>query len=99
MDIKIQAVHFSADEKLKSFISEKLAKLVKFYDRIINVDVFLKLENSGQVKDKIVELKAHIPGSTIVVSSVGKSFEASFDEANDIIIRQLKRKKEKQKVA
>lgn len=24
MDIKIQAVHFNADEKLKSFISEKL---------------------------------------------------------------------------
>lgn len=95
MTVNIQAVHFDADTKLKNFIVEKLSKLTRFYDRIINVDVFLKLENSGQVKDKIVELKANVPGSTIVVSSVGKTFESSIDEASEIIIRQLKRKKEK----
>lgn len=76
-------------------INQKLSKLVKFYNEILNVDVFLKLENSGQVRDKIVELKAGLPGNTIVVTATGKSFEASLDEANEIIIRQLKRHKEK----
>lgn len=95
MTINIQSLHFDADEKLKIFINEKLSKLTKFYDRIINVDVILKLENSGKVKDKIVELKAYVPGNTIVVSSKGKTFEAGVDDASDIIIRQLKRKKEK----
>lgn len=95
MDIKIQAVHFDADSKLKELITEKLQKLQRFYNRILTVDVFLKLENSGQVRDKIVELKANIPGDTIVVTSVGKTFEASLDHASDVIIRQLKRRKEK----
>lgn len=95
MNIKIQAVHFDADVKLRELIIEKLQKLQKFYDRILNVDVFLKLENTGQVKDKIVELKANIPGDTIVVTSTEKTFEASLDKASDVIVRQLKRRKEK----
>lgn len=95
MNITIQAVHFDADIKLKELINQKLSKLVKFYNEILNVDVFLKLENSGQVRDKIVELKAAIPGNTIVVTATGKTFESSLDEANDIIVRQLKRHKEK----
>src|SRR5690606_31863238 len=95
MTVNIQAVHFDADTKLKKFIVEKLACLTGLHGRIINVDVCRRLETSGQVKDKIVELKANVPGSTIVVSSVGKTFESSIDEAPELIIRQLKRKKEK----
>jgi putative sigma-54 modulation protein len=97
MNIKIQSVHFEADARLKDLIVEKLQKLQKFYNSILTVDVFLKLENSGQVKDKIIELKANIPGDTIVVTSTDKTFEASLDKASDVIIRQLKRRKEKQR--
>lgn len=60
MDVNITSIHFHADAKLKEFITEKLNKLIKFYDKLLRVDVFLKLENTGQVKDKIVELKASI---------------------------------------
>lgn len=97
MNIKIQSVHFEADAKLKDLIVEKMQKLQKFYNSILTLDVFLKLENSGQVKDKIIELKANIPGDTIVVTSSDKTFEASLDKASDVIIRQLKRRKEKQR--
>ena len=95
MNVTIYSVHFTADAKLKNFINEKLDKLSRFYDRIINVEVFLKLENSGQIKDKIVELKTTIPGATLIATSTEKTFESSFDHANDIMIRQLKRKKER----
>jgi putative sigma-54 modulation protein len=95
MKVNINAVHFSADLKLRELISEKLEKLTKFNDKLLAVDVFLKLENSGQVKDKIVELQAKIPGKVIFASSADKTFEASLDDAQDIITRQLKRSKEK----
>ncbi len=97
MTVRINSIHFTADAKLKEFIEEKVNKLTRFYDRIINVEVFLKLENSGQVKDKIVEMKTSIPGATLIASSVDKSFESSMDAANENMIRQLKRKKEKMK--
>ena len=60
MQVTFQAVHFHADQKLKDFISEKLEKLTKFYPKIIDATVFMRLENSGQIKDKIVEIKLAI---------------------------------------
>lgn len=99
MKVTINAVHFTADKKLKDLINEKLEKLIKFYDKLVSVEVYLKLENSGQVKDKIVELKANIPGKTLVSTAIDKSFEASLDEAQGILVRQLKRSKEKLKQA
>jgi putative sigma-54 modulation protein len=99
MKVNINAVHFSADGKLTSLIIDKLQKLVKYYDKLIGVDVFLKLENSGQIKDKVVELQAKVPGKVIFASATDKTFEASLDEAQDIITRQLKIRKEKLKKA
>lgn len=99
MEVNITSIHFQADAKLKDFITEKLNKLIKFYDKLLSVDVFLKLENTGQVKDKIVELKAQIPGKILLASSTEKSFESSFDDAQENIIRQLKKNKEKLKKA
>ncbi len=97
MTVTINSIHFTADAKLRSFIEEKLSKLTKFYDRIINVEVYLKLENAGQVKDKVVELKTTIPGATLIATSSEKTFESSIDSASLNMVRQLKRKKEKMK--
>lgn len=98
MTIDIKGVHFTVDQKLTDYIVGKLEKLNKFYEKIIGVEVFLKLENSGQIKDKVVELKLRIPGSTLVVSEVSKTFESAFDAANDSVKRLLVRKKEKARV-
>ncbi|MFT5646829.1 MAG: putative sigma-54 modulation protein, partial [Aureispira sp.] len=66
MEIRTQAVNFDADTKLIEFIDRKLGKLDTFYDNIVSTDVFLKLEKTGQVQDKIVEIKLKVPGSTLV---------------------------------
>jgi putative sigma-54 modulation protein len=95
MKVNINAVHFTADVKLKDLITEKLDRLMKFDDKLLSVDVYLKLENAGQVKDKIVELQAKVPGRVIFASSEDKTFEAALDQAYEIIIRQLKRNKER----
>ena len=43
MEIKIQAIHFEATEKLEKFIEKKLAKLAKFNDEIGRIEVSLKV--------------------------------------------------------
>jgi putative sigma-54 modulation protein len=95
MKVNINAVHFTADVKLKELITDKLTRLMKFDDKLLTVDVYLKLENSGQIKDKIVELQAKVPGKVIFASSTDKTFEAALDQAHEILIRQLKRNKER----
>ncbi|MBD0283874.1 MAG: HPF/RaiA family ribosome-associated protein [Bacteroidota bacterium] len=97
MNVHIQTVHFDADQKLLNHVKEKVEKLKQFHDRIIKVDVFLKLDNVVHtIKDKIAEIRVHVPRSDFFVKSTSKSFEASFDEAFEAVVNQIKRKKEKQ---
>ena len=97
MNIKIQTVHFDADVKLIEYVSKKLQKLQTFHDRLIKVDVFLELDNVvHNIKDKIAEIKVHVPRQNLFVKASSKSFEESFDCALDSLVNQIKRKKEKQ---
>ena len=96
MNVNIQTVHFDADSKLLDHVEEKIAKLQQFHDRIIKVDVYLKLDNVVHtIKDKIAEIRVHVPKADFFVKSTSKSFEASFDEAFEALVNQIKRKKEK----
>jgi len=89
-------VHFDADEKLVELVSRKVLKFNTFHDRITKVDVFLKLDNIVHtIKDKVVEIKVHVPRHEFFVKTSSKSFEESFDAAFESIINQIKRKKEK----
>jgi putative sigma-54 modulation protein len=97
MNVNIQTVRFDADEKLVDFVNRKLQKLGTYHDRIIKVDVFLKLDNVvHHIKDKIAEIKVHVPGFDFFVKASTKSFEESFDNAFDSLVTQIKRKKQRQ---
>jgi putative sigma-54 modulation protein len=95
MVIQTQSVHFDADGKLLEFIQKKLVKLETYHDKILNADVILKLEKTGQVQDKVAEIKVNIPGSTLIAKETRKTFEESVDEAIDALRVQLIKVKEK----
>jgi len=97
MNVNIQTVHFDADGKLMNHVSSKLKKLNTFHDRIIKVDVFLKLDNVvHNIKDKIAEIRVHVPRKRFFVKVSSKSFEESFDSAMESLVTQIKRRKQKQ---
>ncbi len=97
MNVNIQTVRFDADAALVAYVQKKLQKLTTFHDRIIKVSVFLKLDNVVHtIKDKIAEIRIHVPRHEFFVKATSKSFESSFDNAFDSIVNQIKRKKEKQ---
>jgi putative sigma-54 modulation protein len=97
MNVNIQTVHFNADGKLVEYVNRKVIKLNTFHDRIIKVDVFLKLDNVVHtIKDKIAEISVHVPRHHFFVKCSSKSFEESFDSAFDSLVNQVKKKKDKQ---
>lgn len=97
MNVNIQSVKFIADSKLTDYVNKKIEKLNTFNDRIISVDVFLKLDNVVHtIKDKVAEIRVQIPRNQFFVKASSKSFEESFDSALESIVNQIKRKKEKQ---
>ncbi len=97
MNVQIQTVHFDADSKLLEHVNAKIEKLKTFHDKIIGAEVYLKLDNmSHQVRDKIAEIKVHVPRHSYFVKHQSKTFEESFDLAFNSLVTQVKRKKEKQ---
>jgi ribosome hibernation promoting factor len=98
MNVKIQTVRFDADLKLVDYINTKLQKLQVFHDRIVKVDVFLKLDNViHNIKDKIAEIRVHVPRHNFFAKTTSKSFEESFDEAFDSLLKQRKNKSRQHK--
>lgn len=96
MNVNIQTVHFDADNKLVDHVNKKLEKLNTFHDRIIKVDVYLKLDNIVHtIKDKIAEIRVHVPRHDFFVKASSKSFEGSFDTALESLVNQIKKKKER----
>ena len=95
MNVNIQTVHFDADGKLVDYVTKKISKLNTFHDQILKVDVFLKLDNvTHKIKDKIAEIRVHVPRQHFFVKCSSKSFEESFDNAFDSLINQVKKRKE-----
>jgi putative sigma-54 modulation protein len=96
MNVKIHSIHFDADEKLEKLIHEKISKVERFVDRIINAEVFLKLDhNKSNVRDKIALIKLKIPGKTVLAEERSMLFEESVELASDSIVRQVKKHREK----
>jgi putative sigma-54 modulation protein len=95
MNIRINAVKFVADAKLEEFIEKKVSKLARYSDDIINAEVFLKLENTPDLENKVVEIKIDIPGNDLFAHKQSKSFEESTDDVVDALKQQLLKHKEK----
>lgn len=95
MKLQMHSIHFDADQKLIDFIQKKADKLDTFYDRIIDGEVFMRLDKNEKNENKIVEIKLNVPGKTLFAKQQADSFEAATDEAVEALRRQLKKFKEK----
>ena len=95
MDIKVHAVHFSADQKLVDYIEEKVEKLNLFNDHIVTAEVFLRLDNTSDLENKIGEVKILLPGKELFAKKQAKSFEEAIDLATEAVRKQVLKEKEK----
>ena len=96
MKLQVQSIHFNADTKLINFIQRKVDKLETFYDRLVDGEVFLRLNNEG-IENKTVEIKLNVPGTQLFATEKAKSFEAAADMATEALRNQLKKFKMKAK--
>ena len=95
MKLKIQSIHFNADEKLLGFIQEKVDKLMHFYDDILGGEVYLKIDKSVDHENKITEIKLQAPGKVLFASERCRTFEEATDSAVEALRRQITKHKEK----
>jgi putative sigma-54 modulation protein len=94
MKLQVHSIHFDADQKLIDFIQKKVDKLETFYDRMVDGEVFLRLNNEG-IENKTVEIKLNLPGQHLFAKEQARSFEAATDQATEALKAQLQKFKTK----
>ncbi|MAR68095.1 MAG: ribosomal subunit interface protein [Crocinitomicaceae bacterium] len=95
MSTTVQSIHFDADKDLVNFIEGKVSKLNQFYDRIIDSEVYLKVDKNASNENKIAEIKVAIPGKELFAKKQCKTFEEATDLAVEALRRQIRKHKGK----
>jgi len=96
MNISVKSVHFHADEKLLNYVDQKLSRLNRYFDRAVEAEVHLKLQDTGgPIHEKIAEVKIHVPGGWMMDKRSGRTFEAAITASTEALKRQLTRYKER----
>lgn len=94
MKLQMHTIHFDADPKLLDFIQKKVDKLETFYDRMVDGEVFLRVNNEG-IENKTIEIKLNMPGNQIFAKEDAKSFEEATNMATEALRRQIRKYKDK----
>ena len=94
MDIRIQAIHFDASQKLVDFINRKAERLVRRFSTISSIDVTLKVVKPETAMNKQAVIKAVVPQQEdVVADKTADTFEEAVDLALEAIERQLEKLK------
>lgn len=95
MEVRIQAIHFDASEKLEAFIQKKADRLVRHYPNITTFDAKLSVVKPESVMNKEVVLTATTPGAEFVATKVADTFEEAVDLAIEAIEKMAEKNKDK----
>ena len=83
MEVRIQAIHFDATERLQDF------------DDINKVEVSLKVVKPETAMNKEASMKVLVPNGEFFAEKVSDTFEESVDVCVDALSKQLTKYKEK----
>jgi len=97
MEIKVQAIHFDAGEKLQAFVEKKTTKLEKAFEDIQTVEVQLKVVKPATSLNKETSMTVVVPGSQLHVEKTCDTFEEGVDQCIDALKVSLVKYKEKQR--
>lgn len=95
MKLRIQSINFDATTNLESYINKKVLKLEKFFDEILNVEVYLKVVKPESSTNKEAEIKVSIPNVEFFASKTCDSFEEAVDLTIEALDKQIRKYKEK----
>ncbi len=91
MQLNVSGHHIEVTDSLRNYVSTKMEKLERHFDRITNMNVILSVEKQRQRAEATV----HTNGGEIFADTVQDDLYAAIDILADKLDRQLIKKKEK----
>ena len=93
MELNVSGHHVEVTDSLRNYISTKLERLERHFDRITNMNVILSVEKQRQKAESTI----HVSGGEIYADAEHDDLYAAIDMLADKLDRQLIKKKEKTK--
>ena len=93
MTINIQYVHMLTSEAMNAYVTQKLNKLNKKYDWIINAEVHFEIEHNDDQNGKICKIELSVPGPRLFATSNESTFENAVKKTIKDLEIQLKKRK------
>lgn len=100
MQIVVKGHHAKVQERFRRYVSEKLAKVERFADRDVALDVLISKERNPRLADVSdrVELTVRSPGPVVRAEACAQDPYAAFDCAWDKLEGRLRKLKDKRKI-
>ena len=92
MNLSISGHHHDVTPSLREYVTQKLDRIRRHFDKVIDVKVFLSVDKLVQK----AEVNIHVPGKEIHVESTAEDMYAAIDALADKLDRQVMKYKEKQ---
>ncbi|MBT4161356.1 MAG: ribosome-associated translation inhibitor RaiA [Gammaproteobacteria bacterium] len=93
MQLNVSGHHVEVTDSLRNYVSSKLERLERHFDRITNMNVILSVEKQRQRAESTI----HVSGGEIYAHAEHDDLYAAIDMLADKLDRQLIKKKEKNK--
>lgn len=91
MQISVSGQHLEITESLRDYVTTKLGKLERYFDKMTNVHAILSVEKLRQKAEATI----HINGANLFAEAENEDMYAAIDALADKLDRQLKKHKEK----
>lgn len=93
MEVRIQAIHFDANQRLVDFINKKVDRVVRRVPDTTDVEVNLRVVKPETAMNKEAMVKFTIPQTAeIVAEKTADTFEEAIDLCLEAVERQIERK-------
>ena len=91
MNLKVSGHHLDITPAIQGYIEEKLARISRHVDQVMEVDIILSVEKL----DQKIEAKVHLSGKDLYCESVDADMYAAIDGLADKLDRAVLKYKEK----
>lgn len=91
MNLKVSGHHLDVTPAIQGYIEEKLARISRHFDQVMDIDVILSVNKL----DQKVEAKVHLSGKDLFCESIDADMYAAIDGLADKLDRVVLKHKER----
>lgn len=96
MNLTISGHHLDVTPALRDYVTSKLDRITRHYDKVVDVKVILTVEKQKEKERRQrAECNIHVKGNDLYAESSDEDLYAAFDKLVDKLDRQVVRHKNK----